>query len=33
VRGIFPFVAADTVRLFVIALVPSLATWLPAHMK
>jgi tripartite ATP-independent transporter DctM subunit len=33
VRGIFPFVAADTVRLFVIALIPALATWLPAHMK
>ena len=33
VRGIFPFVAADTVRLFVIALVPALATWLPAHMQ
>jgi tripartite ATP-independent transporter DctM subunit len=33
VRGIFPFVAADTVRLFVIALIPALATWLPAHMQ
>jgi tripartite ATP-independent transporter DctM subunit len=32
VRGIFPFVAADTVRLLVIALVPALATWLPARM-
>ena len=32
VRGIFPFVAADTVRLLVIALVPALATWLPGRM-
>ena len=31
VRGIFPFVAADTVRLLVIALVPALATWLPSR--
>ena len=33
VRGIFPFVAADTVRLFVIAFIPALATWLPSHMN
>jgi tripartite ATP-independent transporter DctM subunit len=32
VRGIAPFVAADTVRLFLIALVPALATWLPGRM-
>lgn len=32
VRGIFPFVAADTVRLLLIALVPTLATWLPGRM-
>ena len=32
VRGIFPFVAADTVRLFVIAALPALATWLPSRM-
>ena len=32
VRGIFPFVAADTVRLLIIALVPALATWLPGRM-
>jgi tripartite ATP-independent transporter DctM subunit len=32
VRGIFPFVAADTVRLLIIALVPALATWLPSRM-
>lgn len=32
VRGIAPFVAADTVRLLLIALVPALATWLPGRM-
>lgn len=32
VRGIAPFVAADTVRLFLIAAVPALATWLPGRM-
>ena len=32
VRGIAPFVAADCVRLLVIALVPALATWLPSLM-
>lgn len=32
VRGIFPFVAADTLRLAIIALVPALATWLPGRM-
>jgi tripartite ATP-independent transporter DctM subunit len=32
VRGIAPFVAADTVRLVIIALVPALATWLPGRM-
>ena len=32
VRGLFPFVAADTIRLLVIALVPTLATWLPGRM-
>jgi TRAP-type C4-dicarboxylate transport system permease large subunit len=31
VRGILPFVAADTVRLLLIALVPALATWLPSQ--
>ena len=33
VRGIFPFVAADTVRLFLVAAIPALATWLPSHMQ
>jgi tripartite ATP-independent transporter DctM subunit len=32
VRGIAPFVAADTVRLLLIAAVPALATWLPGRM-
>jgi len=32
VRGIAPFVAADTLRLLLIALVPALATWLPGRM-
>ena len=32
VRGIAPFVAADTVRLLLISLVPALATWLPGRM-
>jgi TRAP-type C4-dicarboxylate transport system permease large subunit len=32
VRGIFPFVAADTIRLAIIALIPALATWLPGRM-
>ena len=32
VRGITPFVAADCVRLLLIALVPALATWLPSFM-
>jgi TRAP-type C4-dicarboxylate transport system permease large subunit len=32
VRGISPFVAADTIRLVIIALVPALATWLPGRM-
>jgi tripartite ATP-independent transporter DctM subunit len=32
VRGITPFVAADCVRMLVIALVPALATWLPSLM-
>jgi len=32
VRGITPFVAADTVRLFLISAVPALATWLPGRM-
>lgn len=32
VRGIAPFVAADTVRLLLIATVPALATWLPGRM-
>ena len=32
VRGIAPFVAADTVRLFLISAVPALATWLPGRM-
>jgi tripartite ATP-independent transporter DctM subunit len=32
VRGIAPFVAADTVRLLLIAAVPALATWLPSRM-
>ena len=32
VRGIFPFVAADTIRLVIIALIPALATWLPGRM-
>jgi tripartite ATP-independent transporter DctM subunit len=32
VRGIAPFVAADTVRLLLIAAVPTLATWLPGRM-
>ncbi len=32
VRGITPFVAADTVRLLLLALVPALATWLPGKM-
>jgi tripartite ATP-independent transporter DctM subunit len=32
VRGIAPFVAADCVRMLVIALVPALATWLPSMM-
>ncbi len=32
VRGIFPFVAADTIRLLIIALVPAIATWLPGRM-
>jgi len=32
VRCIAPFVAADTVRLLLIALVPALATWLPGRM-
>jgi tripartite ATP-independent transporter DctM subunit len=30
VRGISPFIAADCVRMLVIALVPALATWLPS---
>jgi tripartite ATP-independent transporter DctM subunit len=33
VRGIAPFVAADCVRMLVIALVPALATWLPSMME
>ena len=32
VRGIAPFVAADCVRMLVIALLPALATWLPSMM-
>ena len=32
VRGITPFVAADCVRMLIIALVPALATWLPSLM-
>ena len=32
VRGISPFVAADCIRMLVIALVPALATWLPSMM-
>jgi TRAP-type C4-dicarboxylate transport system permease large subunit len=32
VRGIAPFVAADIVRLLLIAAVPALATWLPGRM-
>jgi C4-dicarboxylate transporter DctM subunit len=32
VRGIAPFVAADTIRLVTLALVPALATWLPSRM-
>jgi tripartite ATP-independent transporter DctM subunit len=32
VRGIAPFVAADTVRLLLIAAMPALATWLPSRM-
>lgn len=32
VRGIFPFVAADTIRLGIIAAIPALATWLPSRM-
>ena len=32
VRGIVPFVAADCVRMLVIALLPALATWLPSMM-
>ncbi len=32
VRGIAPFVAADCVRMLLIALVPALATWLPSMM-
>jgi tripartite ATP-independent transporter DctM subunit len=32
VRGIAPFVAADTVRLLLIAAIPALATWLPSRM-
>jgi tripartite ATP-independent transporter DctM subunit len=32
VRGIAPFVAADTIRLVILALVPALATWLPSRM-
>jgi tripartite ATP-independent transporter DctM subunit len=32
VRGISPFVAADTIRLLIIALIPALATWLPGRM-
>lgn len=32
VRGISPFVAADAIRLLIIALVPALATWLPSLM-
>jgi tripartite ATP-independent transporter DctM subunit len=31
VRGIGPFIAADTVRLALIAALPGLATWLPRH--
>jgi tripartite ATP-independent transporter DctM subunit len=31
VRGIGPFIAADTVRLALIAALPALATWLPSH--
>jgi len=31
VRGIGPFVAADAVRLFLIAAIPALATWLPSR--
>jgi len=30
VRGISPFIAADCVRLLLVALVPALATWLPS---
>jgi tripartite ATP-independent transporter DctM subunit len=30
VRGISPFIAADCVRMLIIALVPGLATWLPS---
>ena len=33
VRGIVPFVAADCVRMLVIALLPALATWLPSMMS
>ncbi|HWA38772.1 MAG TPA: TRAP transporter large permease [Burkholderiales bacterium] len=33
VRGISPFVAADTIRLVILALVPALATWLPGRMS
>jgi TRAP-type C4-dicarboxylate transport system permease large subunit len=32
VRGIFPFVAADTIRLGIIAAIPAIATWLPGRM-
>jgi len=32
VRGILPFVAADCLRLLLLALIPALATWLPARM-
>ena len=30
VRGISPFIAADCVRMLLVALVPALATWLPS---
>jgi TRAP-type C4-dicarboxylate transport system permease large subunit len=32
VRGIMPFVAADCIRMLILALVPALATWLPGRM-
>jgi tripartite ATP-independent transporter DctM subunit len=32
VRGIFPFVVADCLRLLLLALFPAIATWLPSRM-